>query len=63
MKPIVMITIGFGIAVALSVGSSDTQELNSIRAFHVEVTGSGQAILLIPGLSSSGDVWEGRSST
>ena len=59
MSPRVMIIIGLGIAVALSVGSSSTQEFKSTRAFNVVVTGSGHPILLIPGMSSTGDVWEG----
>ena len=59
MSPRVMIIIGLGIGVALAVGSSSTQESQSTRAFHVVVTGSGQPILLIPGLSSTGEVWEG----
>ena len=59
MSPRIMIIIGLGIAVALAVGSPGTQESQSTRAFHVVVTGSGQPILLIPGLSSTGEVWEG----
>ncbi len=30
-----------------------------IPSFHVEVTGSGSPVLLIPGLASSGEVWDG----
>lgn len=32
---------------------------NAAAAFKAEVTGSGQPIILIPGLASSGDVWQG----
>ncbi len=59
MAPRVTFAIGFRIAVALAVGGSHAQTRMSTRAFDVVVTGSGPPILLIPGLSSTGDVWQG----
>ena len=59
MSPRVMITIGLAIAAAVAAGNSCTQVLEPGRAFDVVVTGSGPPILLIPGLSTTGDVWEG----
>lgn len=58
----VMIAIGVGIAVALAVGSPRCQGLESNRAFYVDVSGSGQPILLIPGCSSTGEVRAGLSA-
>jgi pimeloyl-ACP methyl ester carboxylesterase len=54
-----IVAIAVGIATALSVGSPRALEDTSTRAFHAVVTGSGQPVLLIPGLSTTGDVWDG----
>lgn len=55
----VMIAIGVGIAVALGASEARSQERAGSTAFDVVVTGEGRPILLIPGLSTTGDVWGG----
>lgn len=45
---------------AVVVGEAAAQQVDNLaqpRAFKVEVTGRGRPMILIPGLSSSGDVW------
>jgi pimeloyl-ACP methyl ester carboxylesterase len=56
---------GLAAAIAVITAASFANPSTSpqrFRAFSVKVTGSGRAILLIPGLESSGDVWTGVSA-
>jgi pimeloyl-ACP methyl ester carboxylesterase len=49
------------IAAALAASLSTLLPAHAATAFKAEVSGSGPAVILIPGLASSGDVWQGTA--
>jgi len=51
--------IGWTAGCGLLVTAAATMALASTPAVHADVTGRGPAMLLIPGLNSSGEVWDG----
>ncbi|MFT7561436.1 MAG: N-formylmaleamate deformylase [Flavobacteriales bacterium] len=53
MKPIVFLILLISLLSATSATASSTET----TSFHVSVTGNGPAVILIPGLNSSSEVW------
>jgi pimeloyl-ACP methyl ester carboxylesterase len=51
--------IGIAMATAFGAGAIGAQAPEASRAFDVVVVGEGPPVLLIPGLSTTGEVWEG----
>src|SRR6185295_6334893 len=48
----------FRVVVLLAVGFAFTSASRGASAFRVQVFGNGAPMILIPGMSSSGDVWK-----
>ena len=51
------LSVGLGLVALLAAASADAQERP--RAFTVTRTGSGPAVVLVPGLGTPGEVWQG----
>lgn len=61
---LILLLIAVGLVAACSQPSPDTNETHETRAFEsayfeISVTGNGPDIILMPGLASSGAVWDG----
>ena len=52
------LVIGFSVFIAGNVFGQNTSKETKHPSFKVEVTGRGKPMILIPGLTSSGEVWE-----
>src|SRR5262249_26588892 len=50
------------LAALMLVGASLAPPATAQTAFRVQVSGHGRAMILIPGLSSSGDTWKGTAA-
>ena len=50
--------VAFWLVIALGIYFACTSASKGATTFRVEVTGKGEPMILIPGLSSSGDVWK-----
>lgn len=55
----VIFAIAIALAAVLGAGEARAQEAGAGRAFDVVVVGEGRPVILIPGLSTTGDVWAG----
>jgi pimeloyl-ACP methyl ester carboxylesterase len=56
---IACLILSFNLSVVASPAQKQGAAQKQSRAFKVEVTGSGRPMILIPGLSSAGEVWAG----
>ena len=51
-------TGAYRIAIAVGIAAAIASSAHAATPFEVRVTGNGPDVLLIPGLASSGDVWD-----